>query len=97
MAKEDYRRLERKSHKLFKCEIYIVLSLALVVSIVTSITSMFDSFYVNWINAVIDLILLGLNAVILRSAISQNLTFFHKLYRSHRYEFHRHIKRELAK
>ena len=57
----------------------------------------FSVFNANWINGIIDLCMLCLNAVVLRSAISQNLTFFHKLYRAHRYEFHRHVKRELPK
>lgn len=57
----------------------------------------FQVFYANWINGIIDLLMLCLNAIVVRSAISQNLTFFHKLYRAHRYEFHRHVKRELTK
>ena len=43
------------------------------------------------------MVLLMFNAIVLRSALAQNATFFDKLYHNYRYEFHRHIKREAAK
>ena len=51
----------------------------------------------NWSEGIIDLFMLCLNALVVRASIGQNLTFFHKLYGKHRYEFHRHIRREFPK
>ena len=95
VAKEDYRRLEHLSTRINKIELISVAVFAAVISIVTLVP--FTDFYTNWINGIIDLCMLCLNATVVRSAISHNLTFFHKLYRSHRYEFHRHVRRELPK
>ena len=57
----------------------------------------FTEFQSRWVNVSTDLVILFMNATVVRVAISQNLTFFHRLYARHRYEFHRHIKRELPK
>ena len=57
----------------------------------------FSYFYTNWIRAFIDLIILMFNAIVLRSSLSHNATFFHKLYRNYHYEFHQHIWREAFK
>ena len=56
-----------------------------------------EIFYANWIRGIIDLFILMWNAIVLRSGLSHNRTFFHKLYSWYRYEFKRHIRREAAK
>ena len=68
VAKEDYRRLEHKSDRINKIELVSVAIFALVMSILTCIP--FPEFYRNWINAIIDMLMLCLNATVVRSAIS---------------------------
>lgn len=93
VAKEDYRRLEYKSHRIYKLEQLTVAITTVAIVILTLIP--FGNFYNNWIDSFLDMILLFFNATVVRSAISQNLTFFHKLYSKHRYEFSRHVKKDL--
>ena len=95
LAREDYRRMEQKAAKLYKCQQTIVLAFAALMGVLTCIE--FHFFYNNWIDTGVDCLLLCMNGVVLRASISQNVTFFHKLYRHHRYEFDRHIYRESIK
>ena len=68
MAKEDYRRLEHKTYNIFKIELFVVAIFAIIMTILTCIP--FSDFYTNWINAIIDMMMLCLNATVVRSAIS---------------------------
>jgi len=95
VAKEDYRRLEKKSYTIYQIELIIVACLATVITALTFLP--FTNFVRNWVESILDMILLFLNAAVVRSSISQNVTFFHKLYIKHRFEFNRHIRRELLK
>lgn len=95
VAREDYRRLERKNLSIYRCErasVGIFVAILIVIHCIP-----FSDFYSAWVCGIADYIMLGLNAMVLRAGIFQNLTFFHKLYAAHRYEFDRHICRELTK
>lgn len=95
VAREDYRRLERKSISIYRME---RVSLGIFAGILILIDCIpFSEFYKNWVCGIADYIMLGLTSMVLRASIFQNLTFFHKLYAAHRYEFDRHICRELTK
>ena len=68
LAKEDYRRLEHKYYQIYKLELIVVAVFAFVITVLTCIP--FSEFYTNWVNAIIDMLMLCLNATVVRSAIS---------------------------
>lgn len=94
MARDDYRRLEQKYYRIYQVELLVVALFSVIMVILLSIP--FPNFYMNWVHGILDMLLLMFNAIVLRSALSHNTTFFDKLYHNYRYEYHRHIKREGA-
>ena len=67
------------NYNLYKIEVIIVSVLTMLMTIVTCIP--WSNFYRNWINCMIDMVILCINGAVVRSAISQNMTFFHRLYK----------------
>ena len=80
---------------LYKLELILITAFTCLVTIVTCVP--WSNFYRNWINCLIDMFLLCITGAVVRSAISQNVTFFHKLYKKHRFEFNKQASRELPK
>lgn len=95
VAKEDYRRIEKKQEAIYNGSLIVIAIFCLLMMVL--LLSPLPYFYANWVRGFIDLIILMFNAIVLRSSLSHNATFFHKLYRNYRYEFHRHICREAIK
>lgn len=95
VAREDYRRLEKKTYKIYQIELIVVACISFIITILTCLP--FSNFVSNWVESILDMILLFLNATVVRSAISQNVTFFHKLYIKHRFEFNKHVRHEFLK
>ena len=83
------------SYKIYKIELLAVVILAFLVTALSFIP--WSTVAEDSVNGILDMIPLLVNATVVRMSISQNITFFHKLYTKHRFEFWMHLKLELPK